>query len=664
VAWKIEDAVSQMGYAPKDWQAAPPSEAWGGRRVPVRNSPDLERVVALPRRALELDGTPRADAIVQAMSERYSRGVPRGQCRCAEIDPERYRAEGCIDTMRLTQALALWEIGIAGGLLGPIGTGHGKTMLDLLAPAAFAHHAGIPDVLCVLFVPPGLVKQLVRDYDYIGQHMRMPTMVIQGSPETRVADPVLGVAPPRLNVMPYSRISLKDSTTWLSTVRPHAIIADEVHKLRDRKTATTKRVMRYFDEYRETRFAGWSGSITSKSIADYAHLAALALKGGSPLPIDPETVDEWARAVDPSDNPADPGALLDGLIASGCCKPGESLYTGISRRILETRGVVSTSSQAVDCELVIAERKVGAIPPHIRELISKALDFERPDGEELVTAMQAVACAIEIACGFHHRWIYPKHVFPRDAQLVQDWLGARKEWNKELRSMLKAGGEHMDSPLLLEHAAERFHGYRPQKQGLPTWGSLYYRAWRDIKPLVKYQPDPVRIDDYLVRSTAEWMAANRGIVWCAHVPFGEWLHELTGYPNFGGGDAAKLALLGDHARGIVGERGERSVICSIKALGTGTNGLQFYFSNQLFANGLPPDPAACEQTLARLHRPNQVSKTVRAEFHMHTAELRKHVKAALRATSYVEGTTRQAQKLSLASESFADLFDGSEEESE
>lgn len=645
MTWKIEDSVAALGFAPKDWQTAPPSEAWGGRRVPVRNSPDLERVMALPRRALELDGTPRADAIVAAMTERYTRGVPRGQCRCAEIDPERHRAEGCIDTMRLTQALALWEIGIVGGLLGPIGTGHGKTMLDLLAPAAFAAHAGIPDVLCVLLVPPGLVKQLVRDYDYIGQHFKMPTMVVQGSVESRVAE--LGA--PRLQVMPYSRISLKDSTTWLSTVRPHAIIADEVHKLRDRKTATTKRVMRYFDEFRDTRFAGWSGSITSKSISDYAHLAAIALKGGSPLPIDPETVDEWARAVDPSDNPADPGKLMEGLIASGCCKPGESLYTGIARRILETRGVVSTSSQAVDCDLTIQERQVGAIPPNIRELIARALGFERPDGEELVTAMQAVSCAIEIACGFHHRWIYPRHSFPRDTQLIQDWLGRRKDWNKELRSMLKAGGEHMDSPLLLQHAAERHYGFRPQKQGLPTWAALSYQSWREIKSLVHYEPDPVRIDDYLVRSTADWMVRSRGVVWCAHVPFGEWLHELTGFPNFGGGANAKLALLGDHARGIVGERGERSVICSIQALGTGTNGLQFYFSDMLFATGLPPDPAACEQTLARLHRPGQVRKQVRAEFHMHTPELKKHVKAALRATSYVEGTTRQAQKLSLGS---------------
>lgn len=633
-AWNVADTVASPGYAPQAWQSNTPPDVWSGQRIPVGNSPDLERVLALPRRPLEQDGTPRADAIVAMMTARFSKGIARDACRCAEIDPERHAAEGCIDTMRLTQALALWEIGIVGGLLGPIGTGHGKTMLDLLAPLAFAQHAGRNDILCVLLVPPGLVKQLLRDYDYLGQHFHMPTLVVEGSAESR-ANP----GAPNLRVMPYSRICREKSTAWLRAVKPYAIIADEGHKLRDRKTATTKRVMRLFGEIASTRLAVWSGSLTSRTYRDYPHLAGMALKGGSPTPNDPETVDEWARAIDPSPNPADPGELFEGLVASGCMRPGESLYTGIRRRIMETRGVVSTSSQAVECDLEILERKAPPTPPRVAALILQALKFTRPDGEELMTAMQAVACAIEIAHGFHYRWIYPTHEFPRDQQLVDDWNDARREWAKECRKKLQGSEEYLDSPLLLEHAAQREYGMRPQKQGLPSWASLTYRRWAELRPLVRAKGDAVRIDDWIVRDTLDWAADHKGVIWYAHSAFGRWCEELGKLPRYGAGSQAKAAMLK--------ERGESPIVCSIKAHGVGTNGLQFYFKDQLFGSGLPSDPGACEQALARLHRPGQPSKVVRAWFRMHTAELRRHVRTALKTTSYVEGTMGARQKLAI-----------------
>lgn len=632
--WSLTETVAAPGFAPLPGQARTPNEAWSGSRPAVKNSPDLERVLAIPRRQLELDGTPRAQALIEMMTARYSKNVPRGQCRCAEIDPKRHAKEGCIDTMRLTQALALWEIGIAGGLLGPIGTGHGKTMLDLLAVLALAQFAGRNDILAVLLLPPRLVKQLLRDYDYVGQHFVMPNLVVEGGHGSRAAPGM-----PNLRVLPYSLICRENYAAWLSNLPGlYAIIADEVHKLRDRKTGTTKRVRRVMEARPDTRFCGWSGSITSKSIKDYAHLAAWALKGASPMPLVDDTTDEWARAIDPSKNPADPGALFDGLLATGCLKPGEPLYTGIRRRLMETRGVVSTTSQAVDVELEILERKAPPMPRRISMLISEVIEeWRRPDGYEFMTAMEAVACAIHLAHGFHYRWIYPECEFPRDQQLVDDYNEARREWNKECRNKLKIDEEHLDTPLLLEHAAERAYGFRPQNRHLPVWESLTYLEWRHMRPLVKPKGDAVRIDDWIVRDTLDWASNNKGVIWYAHSAFGRWCEQLGKLPRYGAGQAAAEALLD--------ERGDRSVVVSMKAHGTGTNGMQFAFSDAIFGSGFPPDPSACEQTLARIHRPGQKAKVCRAWFRMHTPELRRHVREALKNTSYVQGTMGAIQKL-------------------
>lgn len=630
--------IADPGYAPRDWQTKAPPEAWGGSRGgPVRRSDDLDRVMALPRRAQELDGTERAEAIIDIVTARYTRNSKT--CRCAQINPERHAAEGCIERLRTIQAIALREIAIVGGLLGPIGVGHGKTLLDLLAPLAFADHAraiGHPNadnLLCVLLVPVKLVPQLAADYDYIGQHFKMPTMIVQGAPQHDRAQPGM----PRLQVMPYSRLSRSDATSWLRVVRPHAIIADECHKLRDSNTATVGRFMSFCDEYRDTRLAAWSGSLTSKSIKDYAHLAAIALKGGTPLPIDPDNVDDWARAIDPSPNMAEPGALLNGLIASGCCAPGEHLRTGFRRRVTETIGVVSTTIPSVSCKLEVNERVPKyPMPEAIRGMISQALAFKRPDGEELVTAMQAFDTAITIACGYHYKWIYPKHVFPRDTQLVEDWLEARKNWHCEVRAVIKARREHMDSPLLARFAAERFHNDRPRNKGLPVWDSKTYIAWRDIKPKVQKQGAVVRLDDFLVRDAVDWMHSHKGVVWYHHNAFADWVAEVSGLPCYGAAAGAKLGLLA--------ERGDRSVLCSIKAHGTGTNGLQFNFADQLFGT-VPADPTGWEQTLGRMHRAGQQASIVRADFYMHTRELRKHIATALKRALYIEGTMGSDQKL-------------------
>ncbi len=607
--------VAPRGVREHDYQTR--NDTWGFK-PPVAKSEDLRRILALPRRGQELDGTDRAEAIIDMMTERFAKNVKK--CSCAQLDPERE----CVTRLRLVQALALREIGICGGLLGPIGVGHGKTLIDLLAAWALAE-VGIK--LSVLLVPANLMSQLAADYEFVGQHFRMPSIVYHRPGLESQTVP----GAPLVHVVPYSRLSHPDFTDWLENrLAPEAIIADECHRLRDVVNgAGASRVDRYMRDHPKTKFVGMSGSITAKSLSDYDHMGRWALRGGSPLPLVEEVTDDWCRALDPSENPADPGPLME------LCSPGESIISGFRRRLAETVGVVTTTAPAVDCELRIEER----VPPPVPKLVQDALDsiraYLRPDGEELVDALSMSKSAREAACGFYGKWIFPHNVFPRDEELVTEWLEARKEWHKEQRTKLRQRMDHLDSPILTQHAAERAWGDRPTKRGLPVWKAETWPRWRDVKYKVKPETQAVWLDDFLVYDAIRWATEHRGIVWYEHVPFGERMAELSSLRLHGGGPKAPAA--------IKAERGDQSIICSIKAHGTGRDGLQRIFHEQLIV-ALPP-AQGCEQVLGRLHRIGQKATSVNTWFYMHTDELENHVDAQLRAALYVEGTLGSVQKL-------------------
>lgn len=641
----FDDLVAQKGVGPRPAQVRTPHEAWGAK-PPVSMSEDLRRVINLPRRPLELDGTERAEAIIDQMTARFSRG--KVKCQCAAIDPDRHHDDGCMTRLRLVQALALREIGIAGGLLGPIGVGHGKTLIDLLAASSFAQ---LGYNLCVLLVPAGLVGQLINDYEYAGQHFHMPQIVFHGHTYANTCERMnarvsLQRNAPVVHVVKYSMLSRPEMTDWMENHgKPQVVIADECHRLRDTTRSGAGRLDRYMESHPETRFAGWSGSITKKSLKDYSHLARWALRGGSPLPLHDEVTADWCRAIDPSNNPADPGPLLE------FCDPGEHLVDGFRRRLCETIGIVTTSAPAVDCLLTLNER----VPPPPPESVKAALRMvrglepgqsgpQRPDGEELVDALAMNRVIMQVACGFYYKWIYPRCEFPRDTQLVLDWLLARKEWFCEVRQKLKAPEEHLDSPRLVQNAAERFYGDRPANRGLPTWKSKHWLRWRDVRNSIYVETETVHIDPYLARDAADWALEHRGIVWYDQGAFGQWVSDISKLPMFGGGKAAKIALLGDPSQGIPGEDGSRSVICSIDALGTGTNGLQRRFCEALIANPMSSSDG-WQQCLGRLHRIGQKATSVDNYFYRHIPELRKVVDTALQRALYVEGTIGDEQKI-------------------
>jgi hypothetical protein len=626
-----------------DW--AGPRNVLGGNKPPVANSHDLQRVLALPRRPPP-DAAQRA-ALVAYVTAKYAR--PPGPCRCAEMGRK------CIRELRDVQAWALWEAEQADGLLGQVAVGAGKTLVWLLIAFAIRECR-----TALLLVPPNLVEQLVFDYQLCGQHFRMPTLVVHAG--KNLSHTVPGT--PCVHVFPYSRLSLPTSTAFVEQLAPDLIIADECDKLSNYAGAGASRVKRYMEHHPRTRFCGGSGSMTDKSLHDYAHLAAWSFKARSPLPLDLQVLNEWAEAIDAVDWPRDAGALLTGLRTYGLVGVGEDVRAGYRRRLHETPGFVYSAESPVSVPLTITERKAPPIPPVIVEALEQVRAFERPDGEELISALEVATCARQVACGFFYRWTFP-HREPRD--LIMQWLAARKLWRRELRLRLKDREEHLDSDHLCTQAAIRAWGDAPpdplarnsagawvfshetiraavriarDDDGLPVWRAAAWPAWRDIADRVNPVTVAVRLDDFLARDAAAWASETPGrIVWYDSAEFGRWVAELSGLPLHGGGPNA--------GKRILDERGGRSIVASLNSHGRGRNGLQFHFAEQLVAE--PPSSSKMwEQLVGRVHRPGQEAAEVRTWYYGHTTEVRAAYAQALTRAAYVEATTGAAQKIMIA----------------
>jgi len=503
------------------------------------------------------------------------------------------------------------------GVIGAIGVGHGKTFLNILAPMVFP---GLRTA--VLLVPPTLVQQLLAEYELLRNHWKVPGLISHATEQY-----VAHTDGPTLHILPYSRLSRPDATTWLTHMAPELIIADECHHLRRADTARTARFTRYLDARPDTMVAAWSGTLTKRALEDFAHLCAAALKLQSPLPVFVQVLQEWSSALSAGKEdipPRPPGALLE------FCEPGEHVREGVRRRLTSTPGFISTDASSVDVPMTLHERSPGPIPQQVATLLKDLREtWQRPDGEELEDAMSVLRCACELACGFYYRWTFP-HGEP--VHLIMEWLRCRKEWNRAVRNRLFERREHLDSPDLCKRAAKRAWGDLPAQKDLPLWKTPAWPPWRDVMALVRPVPAAVRVNNYLVVDATKWLQEEPGLVWHTSTEFGQWLAETSDLPRYGGGSKMIAELLR--------EQGNRSVILSVKSHGTGRDGLQRLFHRQLIAQA----PDDWEQLLGRLHRIGQ-KHPVETVYYAHTPELRAHIRQNVRRATYVTQFTPNTQKI-------------------
>lgn len=502
----------------------------------VRRTDDFRRIAALPRRNPE--------TVIPDLTSLFRK--PAGTLR-----------------LRPVQNRALYEIGRSRGLLGPIAVGGGKTLILILAPlAAGAKRA-------VLLVKPDLRDQLLKvDWPFYGQHFRLPENV---------------------TILSYSQLSTAKSADALDRLEPDLIVADECHALKSVDAARTKRFKRYMKAHPACRFVGLSGSMSTRSIKDFAHLSEFALRQGSPLPIPWSDLQDWALVLDPQVDgmeEAPPGALLD------FCMKGESVRAGFRRRLVETPGVVASGSADEGMSLRIRALDVE-VPPNVAHALAELRrSWTTPGGEEIEDAISLARSTKQLGQGFYYIWGWG--AIGRD-EPDEEWLNARSVWHRAVRGVLHHRSRPgLDSPLFVTRAAIAGE-LRPDELEA-------YAAWAAVKHRPKPPTLPIWIDDFLVRDVRSRI--DKGVIWYEHRAVGQRIAELHGLPLFAGGDDSSKIL----------STKEPLIVASIRAHGTGKN-------LQRYAHGLvcsaPSSGATWHQLLGRMHRPGQLADEVIFDVYMH-----------------------------------------------
>ena len=505
-------------------------------------------------------------------------------------------------SLRMVQACALTEIGLHRGLFAPIGVGHGKTLISLLAP----HMLGSQRPL--LIVPAQLRDITVSKYcRELSEHWQIPISFCDGS-----------------RIISYGSLSTKKGQHLFKELNPDLIICDEAHYFKSSKAARTKRFLRYMRQNPDTRFVAMSGTVTKKSIREYWHLIKLALPNGCPLPLQWNEMSDWANALDENVRPemrTAPGALR--LL----CSQNETPRDGYRNRLIETPGVLATKESELGTSLIIEK-----IEPPVPQKIQNALqvlrdDWITPAGEDVSDSLDYYRKARELSFGFYYRWKWNPSITESQKE---NWLRARSEWRQLVRQ--ESRREQTDTELLVWNA---------YASGILKRDADIFHNWKTLKAEID-PPEtyPVWFCDQMLESLKSRTSLNQPrLIWVDNIAIAQRAAIIYGLPYYGAGknDTKKLLSHIDTKSG--------DAIVSIRAHGTGKN-LQAYSESLVLTP--PGSGATWEQLLGRLHRPGQKSDEVKFQVLTHTKELRPAFNQALSDSSYIETTLGSKQKLSYA----------------
>lgn len=553
----------------------------------VQNSAELGRIVRIPRRVW-------APEVAASWAERWTAALGRPARTGCHADECPCRGSGSM-ALRPIQGVALSEIAALRGALLPIRVGGGKTLISLLA--ARAVDAKRP----LLLLPAHLIEKTRAEMRALRRHWNLPAF---------------------LRIESYQSLGRVNGATLLDNYAPDLIVADEGHYLKNPSAAVTKRVARYIRARRKAgdpfAFVCMSGTITKRSIRDFAHLASWALGSGSPAPADFDVLDEWSRALDVDVSP--PRRLTPGALAALRTDPREDLRHAYRRRLVDSPGVVATQEGPLPIGLRIRSHLVEVGPEVSIAFERLRREWTTPDEWPVEDGVAIWRHARELATGFYSRW---------NPRPPDDWRDARREWASICRHILGSNRRHLDSELQVRLAVQEGH-YPEAARALADWLA--------IEPSFTPNAEAVWIDDRALTWIANWSKVQGpALIWTDRPAVGARLSSLTGLPYY--------ANLGVDSRGRSIERHdprEGSAILSIEANKEGRN-LQAWSRNLIM--DVPPNGAKWEQLLGRTHRDGQTAEEVTADVMIGCIEDAEAIWRAVEDSRYAEEITGQAQKL-------------------
>lgn len=409
-----------------------------------------------------------------------------------------------------------------------------------------------------------------------------------------------------------------------------------------------------------TRVVAMSGTVTKRSMHDYAHITAWCLKKTNPVPEDFNTRMEWSLILDEKRNEQAklaPGALInlcnDEELEQYRIDPIVTIRRAFRRRLVETPGVVATQEGALGTSLSITSQTLIApeLGPHFFALKKK---WERPDGEPIMDALEMWRHLRTLAAtGMFYRWN------PAPPQM---WRDQRKAWARMVRGVLSRGIPGLDSESPIVTAMDRHAAQMKDPLLDPEWKSPFtdeyilpaleeLRKWREIRVTFTPETEAVWLSDVQLKAAAKWMQEEKGICWVEHIEFGRKLSELTGVPYYwrGGVNAAGKPIE-DHPPGT-------PLIASIASNSEGRN-LQAWFSN--YITSAPTTGAALEQLIGRTHRDGQEADEVSVIIPIMIKEQVVQFEGAIRDAKYISQTTGQEQKLCYADMDFVTVQEAPE----
>lgn len=537
--------------------------------------------------------------------------------------------------LKRAQAEAIHTFFELGFVFAPIEVGGGKTAISLRT-IAVAFEQGMCH-RAALVVPPNVYAQLV-EHDIAWVRKRMPlgiTFHLLGgkTPERRRE---MTSSRRGCWILPYSLLSTRDSFELLESIRPDLMFFDEAHNLKNRQSARTKRVLAYWKKYRPIVCAA-SGTMTSKSLRNYAHILLMCAGQNSPLPLDMGVVDEWATVLDSEQSGegrhlqhTNTGPLRPLINWSNANFQPPLLHDvpgfrrAFQNRLLTAPGVVSSPPDSLGVSLVIENNPAPPANEQLLKLFKQLNDlWVTPDGDEIEHAMLVWKWKMELTAGFYNSLVWPtdEHIansLEISVEEAKERLErsrqhhkAQQAYHSELRKWFQSRPHRpgMDTPMLV--------GNEMSRNGDRNVGSTLYQSWLakqdlDFDGRIERLSIPVRVCDYKIKEAIQWTGGDRrhdGIFWYYHQEVGIWLFEelqKAGIPSVhcpAGKWSNEFLAKGDVEARCRG----KYLVCSLPAHGTGKN-LQFMVDQCMVQ--LPPTEQLMQQAVGRTHRTGQQADEV------------------------------------------------------